>query len=67
MLNCFRSCLASLHKDESGQGLVEYALIMGLVVLAAVSTMSTLATQINSAFSHVTSVLSSAMATPAGS
>jgi Flp pilus assembly pilin Flp len=56
-------CVTSLHNDEAGQGLVEYALIMGLVCLAAVSTMSGLATEINAAFSSVTSRLASALGT----
>jgi len=47
----------SLHKDESGQGLVEYVLIIALVALAATAGMSTLATAINSAFSTVGSIL----------
>lgn len=61
MVNFVRNLTIRLHKNVAGQGLVEYALIMGLVVLAAVSTMTTLATTINAAFSHVTSVLSSAI------
>lgn len=63
MLNCFRNCVARLHQDESGQGLVEYALIMGLVVLAAVTTMTNLASEINTAFSNVTKTLQSALGT----
>lgn len=52
-----------LHSDESGQGLVEYALIMGLVVFAAVGTMGALASQVNLAFSSITSKLASALTT----
>lgn len=62
MVNRFRNCITRLHSDEAGQGLVEYALIMGLVVLAAVATMTKLASEINVAFSNVTSTLSSAIA-----
>jgi Flp pilus assembly pilin Flp len=36
-------------KDENGQDLVEYAAVIALVVLAATSGMSTLATKINAA------------------
>lgn len=61
MVKCLRDCFVRLHRDEAGQGLVEYALIMGLVVLAAVSTMSGLATEINAAFSQVTSRLVNAL------
>lgn len=46
-----------LHKDEAGQGLVEYALIIALVAFAAVVGMNTLAVDINQAFSLIGSVL----------
>jgi pilus assembly protein Flp/PilA len=51
--------LTSLHRDESGQGLVEYVLIIALVALAATAGMQSLATKINSAFSQVGAVLGS--------
>ena len=44
------SLLKGLHNDESGQGLVEYVLIIALVALAATSGMSSAASYINSAF-----------------
>ena len=53
MKNTLLKSLASLHKDESGQGLVEYVLIIALVALAATVGMKGLATSINSAFSSV--------------
>lgn len=49
--------LTSLHQDESGQGLVEYVLIIALVAFAATAGMNTLASSINSAFSTVGQVL----------
>jgi pilus assembly protein Flp/PilA len=49
--------LLKLHRDESGQGLVEYLLILALVAFAAVAGMSSLASGLNSAFSKVSSVL----------
>ena len=61
MVNHFRNCVARLHGDEAGQGLVEYALIMGLVVFAAVTTMQGLASQINAAFAKISSTLTSAL------
>jgi len=66
MVNCFRGLITRLHKDEAGQGLVEYALVMGLVVLAAVSTMTKLASEVNIAFSDITSALSSAITGASG-
>ena len=48
---------SSLHQDESGQGLVEYLLILALVAFAATAGMSTLANGINSAFTGIATVL----------
>ena len=42
-----------VHNDESGQGLVEYLLIVALVALAATAGMSSAASYINSAFIRV--------------
>ena len=49
--------LSRIHKDEAGQGLVEYALILALVAFAAVIAMQTLATDINAAFTGIGSTL----------
>lgn len=49
--------LASFHKEESGQDLIEYALVIALIGLAATAGMNTLASGINSAFSKLSSVL----------
>ena len=42
-----------LLKDESGQDLIEYALVVALIAFAATAGMSTLASDINSAFTHI--------------
>jgi pilus assembly protein Flp/PilA len=52
--------LQSLHKDEAGQDLIEYALVAALIAFGAVATMGTLANDINSAFSVIGSKLDSA-------
>jgi pilus assembly protein Flp/PilA len=49
--------LARLHNDESGQGLVEYLLILALVAFAATAGMSTLASSLNSAFTQIGGIL----------
>lgn len=49
--------LARFHREEEGQGLVEYVLIIALVAFAATAGMKSLATAINSAFSQVGVVL----------
>ncbi|HEV2133575.1 MAG TPA: Flp family type IVb pilin [Terracidiphilus sp.] len=49
--------LRALIEREEGQDLVEYALIVALIALAATAGMDTLASSINSAFSHLGSIL----------
>jgi pilus assembly protein Flp/PilA len=49
--------LHSLHQDESGQDLIEYALVAALIAFGAVATMQTLADNINTAFSKIGSKL----------
>jgi Flp pilus assembly pilin Flp len=45
--------LTDLQNDESGQGLVEYLLIVALVALAATAGMSSAASYMNSAFVRI--------------
>ena len=40
-------------KDQSGQDLMEYALVCALIAMAATATMKTLATTIGTAFTSV--------------
>jgi pilus assembly protein Flp/PilA len=49
--------IRSLHNDESGQDLIEYALVAALIAFGAVSTMQALASEINVAFSVIGSKL----------
>ena len=53
MMSFVLSSLGRLHKDESGQGLVEYVLIVALVAFGAIAGMSGLAGALNSAFNAV--------------
>ena len=55
----FCTLLSQLHQDETGQGLVEYALILVLVALAGVVTLNTLAGDVNNVFAGIGTVLSS--------
>ena len=57
MNNLLVSSLARLRKDEAGQGLVEYLLILALIAFAATAGMGSLASGLNSAFSAVSSLL----------
>ncbi len=59
MNNLLVSSLARLRKDEAGQGLVEYLLILALIAFAATAGMGSLASGLNSAFSAVASILGS--------
>ena len=59
MTNLILKLMQQLHRDEAGQGLVEYALILALVAFAAVVAMQTLAQDINNAFVGIGTILSS--------
>jgi pilus assembly protein Flp/PilA len=59
MTRLIKISLNRLHRDEAGQGLVEYALILALVAFAAVIAMQTLAQDINNAFIGIGTILSS--------
>jgi pilus assembly protein Flp/PilA len=45
--------LLNLVKDESGQDLIEYALVAALIALGAVATMRALATTISAALANI--------------
>jgi pilus assembly protein Flp/PilA len=49
-----------LWKEEEGQDLIEYALLIALIALAATVGMSALATKINAEFGNLGSDLTSA-------
>lgn len=57
----FLNLLRTLHRDESGQDLIEYALVAALIAFGAVAAMTTLAGNINSAFSVIGSKLTAAL------
>jgi len=49
--------LASIHKDESGQDLIEYALVVALIALGTTAGMTAVATGINSAFTALSTII----------
>jgi pilus assembly protein Flp/PilA len=57
MMTFVLNSIARLHKDEAGQGLVEYLLILALVAFAATAGMGQLASGLNSAFNSVGSLV----------
>jgi pilus assembly protein Flp/PilA len=52
-----RSRLQARISREDGQDLIEYALIVALIALAATAGMSTVAGDINNAFSNIGNIL----------
>ena len=52
---------AQIWRDESGQDLIEYALVVALIAFAAIAGMGTVANNINLAFSKIGSKVGSAI------
>lgn len=57
----FRKALNNLLRDDSGQDLIEYALVAALIGLGATAAMGTLASTIGSAFGSIGSELTSSI------
>jgi pilus assembly protein Flp/PilA len=60
MMKRIKQALVTLIKDESGQDLIEYALVAGLVGLGALAAMSGLSGKIGNAFTGVGNSLAGA-------
>lgn len=56
-----KNIVAKLIVEESGQDLIEYALVAALIGLGAVTSMRTLSTSISSAFGSVGTQLTTAV------
>jgi pilus assembly protein Flp/PilA len=61
MTKYFKKTMSDFMKDESGQDLIEYALIAAIIGLGSVTVMGTLAGDISTAFTHVGTTLTSAV------
>jgi pilus assembly protein Flp/PilA len=57
MLDIFMAYLRPFLKREEGQALVEYALILSLVSVAAVGTLTILGTSVSDIFTTITGSL----------
>ena len=57
----FNRIFSNLFHDESGQDLIEYALVAALIALGATASMKVLATSIGTAFSDVGTRLTGAV------
>ncbi|MGC9292746.1 MAG: Flp family type IVb pilin [Acidobacteriaceae bacterium] len=60
MINKYYRVLVNLMQDESGQDLIEYALIAALVALAAVAAIQGVTTEITAVFGNITNALTAA-------
>lgn len=57
----FKQALSNLLNDESGQDLIEYALVAAIIALGATATMTTLAGTISGTFTTVGTKLTAAV------
>jgi Flp pilus assembly pilin Flp len=55
-----KTLLARLWKEEDGQDLTEYALLLVLIALASMAALTPLATAINTVFAHAASNMTAA-------
>jgi pilus assembly protein Flp/PilA len=55
-----RNLASQLWKDESGQGLAEYALLLGLIVIGVVAIIAGMGTHIRSIFNKANENLNTA-------
>ena len=61
LINSPKSILTSFMSDESGQDLIEYALVAAIIALGATTAMSSLATAISGAFTKIGTTLTGAV------
>ncbi len=59
--NTRMSMLSALIRDESGQDLIEYALVAAIIALGATAAMTSLASSITSAFTKIGTSLTNAV------
>jgi pilus assembly protein Flp/PilA len=60
-VNNFMKLVKNLLKDESGQDLIEYALIAGLIGIAAVVGMTAVGGKVGNIFNSISTQLTSAV------
>ena len=56
-----KQLLGNLIDEESGQDLIEYALVAALVGLGSIASMNTLATSISNTFANIGTALTNAV------
>jgi pilus assembly protein Flp/PilA len=60
MSHTLKSMFVNLLRDESGQDLIEYALVAAIIALGAVTAMTSLANSIGAAFNNIGTKLTTA-------
>jgi pilus assembly protein Flp/PilA len=61
LINSCKDILTGFIRDESGQDLIEYALVAAIIALGATAAMTTLAGNITSAFTKIGTSLTNAV------
>ncbi len=56
------STLMGFWREEDGQDLVEYALLMAFIALAAVAVLTSVSTQVSTLWNNISKALSDAVA-----
>ena len=59
--NWVREALVALHREDSAQDMIEYALLGALIALGAVAGMTVIASTVNQAFSVIGNRISSSV------
>jgi pilus assembly protein Flp/PilA len=58
-MTTLRQLLQNFRREERGQGMVEYSLILALVSVAAIGTLTTMGTNMKSVFTNSSNALTS--------
>jgi pilus assembly protein Flp/PilA len=58
-MTTLRQLLQNFRREERGQGMVEYSLILALVSVAAIGTLTTMGTNVKSVFTNSSNALTS--------
>jgi pilus assembly protein Flp/PilA len=61
MIKNYKHILVNLLNDESGQDLIEYALVASLIALVAVTAMTSVGTAITTAFTTIGTKITTAV------
>lgn len=58
-MQAIKTFVSRIVKEEEGQGMVEYSLILALVSVAAIGTLTTMGTNVKSVFTNSSNALTS--------